>query len=64
MEEIMRVLTLTELMRMTRIELFELMVQITNTLRDFSEGTVERQIALTNLRNICRVLSGRERSLG
>jgi hypothetical protein len=60
----MRVLTLTELMRMTRIELFELMVQITNALRDYSEGTVERQIALTNLRNICRVLSGRERWLG
>jgi hypothetical protein len=62
MEEIMRVLTLNELMRLTRMELCDLMVQITNALRTYPEGSVERQNAITNLRNIARILANRELS--
>jgi hypothetical protein len=64
MEEIMRVLTLLELMRLTRMELCDLMVQIANALRNYPEGSVERQNAITNLRNIARILANRELSLG
>jgi hypothetical protein len=52
MEETMRVLTLTELMRLTRVELCSLLTQITNELSTFPEGSAERDNALTNLRNI------------
>jgi hypothetical protein len=62
MEEIMRVLTLNELMRLTRMELCDLLVQMTNVLRIYPEGSTEHQNAIVNLRNICRVLEGRERS--
>jgi hypothetical protein len=60
----MRVLTLIELMRLTRMELCDLMVQIANALRTYPEGSIERQNAITNLRNITRILANREMSLG
>jgi hypothetical protein len=50
MEETMQVLTLTELMRLTRIELCELITRITTALPDYPEGTAERANAL-----LCRV---------
>jgi len=53
----MRVLSIYELMRLTRIELTNLLVQITNALPDFPEGSDQHQIALINLRNIRRVLA-------
>jgi hypothetical protein len=60
----MRVLTITELMRLTRIELCYLAAQMTNALWAFPEGSVERQIALTHLRNIRWVLARRDLSPG
>jgi hypothetical protein len=57
MEEIMRVLTIIELMRLTRIELTDLLMRITNALPDFPEGSGEREVALTNLHNIRCVLA-------
>jgi hypothetical protein len=57
MEAIMRVLTIIELMCLTRIELTDLLIRITNALRDLPEGSAERQIALINLRNIRSVLA-------
>jgi hypothetical protein len=64
MEETMRVLTQLELKRMTRGQLGELLRQIMNELPDLAEGSVERDDALTNLRNITRILAGRELTLG
>ena len=60
MEETMRVLTLTELMRLTRTELCGLFTQITNELSSFPEGSPERDNALTNLRNIRSALARRD----
>jgi hypothetical protein len=60
MEETMRVLTLTELMRLTRIELCDLLARITNALPDCPEGSAERQNAFINLRNIRSVLARRD----
>jgi hypothetical protein len=60
MEETMRVLTLTELMRLTRIELCNLLTQIMTALPDFPEGSLERANALLNLGNIRRVLARRD----
>ena len=56
----MRVLTLTELMRLTRIELCSLLARITNALPDLPEGSPERDNALTTLRNIRFVLARRD----
>ena len=56
----MRVLTLTELMRLTRIELCALFTQITNELPTFPEGPPDRDNALTILRNIRWVLARRD----
>lgn len=53
----MRVLSIKELMRLTRIELIDLLVPITQTLPDMPEGWANRQIALINLRNIRSVLA-------
>jgi hypothetical protein len=53
----MRVLSIKELMRLTRIELIDLLVRITHALRDMPEGSANRQIALINLRNIRSVLT-------
>ena len=56
----MRVLTLTELMRLTRTELCALAAQFTNALADYPEGSPERDNALTNLRNIRWALARRD----
>ncbi len=53
----MRVLSIKELMRLTRIELIDLLVRITHALPDMPEGSANRQIALINLRNIRSVLT-------
>ena len=60
MEETMRVLTLTELMRLTRIELCALAAQMTKALTEFPEGSTERLNAQINLRNIRAVLARRD----
>ena len=56
----MRVLTINELMRLTRIELCDLAQRITNELRSLPEGSPERANALTSLRNIRYVLARRD----
>ena len=53
----MRVLSIKELMRLTRLELTDLYVRISNALPDMPEGSQNRQIALMNLRNIRTVLA-------
>ncbi len=53
----MRLLTIIELLRLTRVELTDLLVRITSALPDLPEGSDEREIALTNLRNIRCVLT-------
>jgi len=60
MEETMRVLSITELMRMAKIELCDLAARITNVLLDFPEGSSEREAAHINLRRIRRVLARRD----
>jgi hypothetical protein len=45
MQATMRVLTIIELMRLTWIELSDLLVRITNALPELPEGSVERQNA-------------------
>jgi hypothetical protein len=60
MEENMKVLTLIELMRMTRIELTDLAARITNALPDHPESSDDYANAQINLRNIRRVLSRRD----
>jgi hypothetical protein len=60
MEETMRVLAIEELMQLTRIELTGLVVRIKSALCDYPEGSVERENALINLRNIRRVLARRD----
>jgi hypothetical protein len=62
MEETMRVLTINELMRLTRIELCDLVQRITNELPKFPEGSPERANALTSLRNIRYALARRDYS--
>ena len=44
-------------MRLTRVELTDLYVRITNALPDMPEGSQNRQIALINLRIIRWVLA-------
>lgn len=58
----MRVLTLTELLRLTRTELCGLFTQITSELSAFPEGSPERETAHTNLRNIRLALARRDPS--
>jgi hypothetical protein len=41
----MRVLTIIELMRLSKIELCDLAAKITNLLPDFPEGSAEREVA-------------------
>jgi hypothetical protein len=60
MEETMRVLALTELMRLTRAELYHLLMSITAALPDYPEGSPERADALLNLSNIRWVLARRD----
>ncbi len=52
----MRVLTIIELMRLTQMELTELLIRITNVLPSLPEGSPERHNALVTLRNIRWVL--------
>jgi len=56
----MRVLTLTELMRLTRTELTGLLQRVTNELPDFPEGSAERHNAIMTLRNIRTALTRRD----
>src|SRR5580658_3896407 len=60
LEETMRVLTINELWRLTRIELCDLAQRITNELPQFAEGSPERANALISLRNIRYVLARRD----
>jgi hypothetical protein len=62
MEETMRVLTINELLRLTRIELCDLVRRITNELPAYPDGSPERANALTSLRNIRYVLARRDYS--
>ena len=55
----MRAYNLTELMNLTRNELFALHRQITEALALLPEGSPERDMALATLRNIRRVLTRR-----
>lgn len=56
----MRVLTINDLLRLTRTELCGLLAQITNKLPRFPEGSPERDNALMTLRNIRCVLARRD----
>jgi hypothetical protein len=60
MEETMRVLTINELLRLTRVELCNLAQRITNELPTFPDHSPERANALTSLRNIGYVLARRD----
>jgi len=57
MEEKMRVLTITELLRMTRKELCDLAAHIAAALPTYREGSPARTAALINLRNIRSALA-------
>ena len=56
----MRVLTIAELLRLTRRELCELAARITAALPNYPEGSAELANALTNLRNIRCALARRD----
>jgi hypothetical protein len=60
MEETMQVLTILELMRLSKIELCDLAARITNALADLAEGSAEHANAITTLRNIRFVLARRD----
>jgi hypothetical protein len=60
MEATMRVLAITELMAMTRIELCDLAREIEMRLSEFPEGCEARGRALLNLDNIRRELTFRD----
>ena len=60
MEETMRVLTPTELMRLTRTELFSLAARMITALSEFTEGSYEHATAHINLRNIRTALTRRD----
>jgi hypothetical protein len=62
MEETMRVLTINDLMRLTRAELSALAQQIASELPAFPEGSPERANAFTTLHNIRSVLTRRDYS--
>ena len=51
-EETMQMLSITELMRLTRHELCVLLSRTENALSDYPEGTPERGAVLTNMSNI------------
>jgi hypothetical protein len=52
MEEIMRVLMRSELMRCTLAELVDMQKRILETLPELAAGSIERHESLTNLENI------------
>ena len=56
----MRVLTLIELMRLSKIELCDLAARITNAFPNLPEGSTERAAAVTNLHNIRAMLARRD----
>ena len=58
----MRVLTINELWRLTRVELSDLLARIANELPKFPDSSPERANALTSLRNIRYVLAQRDYS--
>jgi hypothetical protein len=60
MEETMRVRDLTELMHLSRTELFDLAARITTMLPHFPERSPERFNAHINLENIRKELLRRE----
>jgi hypothetical protein len=60
MEETMRVLTILELIRLTRGELCGLAAQITAALPTYREGSPQRAAAQINLRNIRALLARRD----
>ncbi len=62
MEETMRVLIITEMMRLTRTELFALAARMTTALSEFPEGSYEYATAYINLRNIRAALARRDLS--
>jgi hypothetical protein len=49
-------------MRPSRIELCDLLTRITAVLQNFPVGSVEQNNAVTDLRNITRILMQRERT--
>jgi hypothetical protein len=55
-EEIMRALTIEELMLLTRVELTRLLAQIKSDLSELPDDSEDREAALTSLRNIRHVL--------
>jgi hypothetical protein len=62
MEETMRVLTINDLMRLTRTELCALAQRIANELPAFPEGSPERANAFATLCNIRSALARRDYS--
>jgi hypothetical protein len=64
MEEIMRVLTKTELLRMTHLELLALLRQAANELVAAPERSPDRANALINLRKINHALARRDHAPG
>lgn len=60
----MVVLTVTELMRLTRIELCDLAAKITNALPDYPESSEGYANARLTLRNIRRILARRDLDTG
>ena len=60
----MRLLTLMDLIKMSWMELYELMLEIMKLLPELPIGSKERDTALTNLRNICNIMTKRELSRG
>ncbi len=60
MEEKMRVLTINELMRMTRKELCDLAAHITALLPTYRQGSAAHTAAFINLRNIRWALARRD----
>jgi hypothetical protein len=55
---------LTELMRLSRIELCDLLARAMTVLRNFPVGSLKQINAIINLRNITRILMQRDLSLG
>ena len=55
----MKVLTMIELMRLSKIELCDLLARITNAWPVLPEGSPEQDAARTNLRRIRRALTRR-----
>jgi hypothetical protein len=56
----MGILTITELMRLTRVELAGLATRMANKAMLYPEGSPKRACALINLRNIRYVLTRRD----